>query len=478
MITDNLAGKPFRIAGQKKGSWIAWIGSSLLAILTFFCFLLLDPDPNILLASCSAINVFIILWSIYQLYIRNYLLSPLAPAFIGYGNVLYYSIGNLGARIQGNERHLANPGALEYYPEIALLSTIGLVIFTTTVFLLYFREKPIVNYKDLFWKPYQGIILSIVSLIIIFLLQFDYRDFYAILANWFLFAFRYIVILSIVVNSSLAAKSRNITGNIFFILLVFMNVLLFLGDRSRINLFIAAIIAVLCLLTLRPKWLVQILIVFAITFPLLFSLGTALKFRTHGIGGDKVIVNLSELSELTVKTFIDSNVNSVSVDAGYRTAGFELPATIMMNFDLGLHPLYGKAFKGALYQGLPDFLRPPGMYSDRIEIIKYFGYQGFLYDDETIGIPLAIGLADFGIIGGIVIYLIMAILYWLIYKVTQISPNFFIAYLMIATTTFSIDLFWVSFFVSIKAMVFSVIFLTLTPIISRPQWIIKKNDSE
>jgi len=432
--------------------------------------MIFDPKPNIMLAFCSSINVLIILWSIYQLYKRNLLLSPLAPAFIGYANILYYSIGNLGARIQGNERHLANPGALDYYPETALYSLIGLIIFTSVVFLLYSKEKGVVRYQDLYWRSYQGLILTIICLLIIFLLQFDYRDFYAELANWFLYAFRYIVILSIIINSSLAVNSKTLTGKLFYLALVSINVLLFLGDRSRINLFIAAIIAVLCLITLRPKWVFQILIIFCLSFPLLYSLGTALKYRTHGFGGDKVVANLSELGSLDFKTVVNTNIDSVNIDSGYRTAGFELPATILMNFDLGLRPLYGKAFRGALYQGLPDFIRPPGIYSDRFEIIKYFGYQGFLYDDETIGIPLAIGFADFGIVGGIVTYLVMAIIYWLVYKVTQLSPLFFIAYLMIATTTFSIDLFWLSFFVSIKAMAFAILFLTITPLFTRPRW--------
>ncbi len=474
MLTDNAVRQSINYATHRKRIWIVWIISSALMILTFFSFLVFDPDPNFLLAFSSSINVFIFTWSIYQLFKHNLLLSPLAPAFIGYANILYYSIGNLGARIQGNERHLVNPGALEYYPETALLSSIGLVIFSLVVFLLYTKEKAIVRYQDLYWRPYQGIILTILSLIIIFLLQFDYRDFYAELANWFLFAFRYVVILSIIINSSLAGKSKNVAGILFFRLLVGFNVLFFLGDRSRINLFVAAIIAVLCLITLQPKWIIKVLIVFCISFPLLYSLSTALKYKTHGIGGDKVIVNLSEISGLNMKTVIDSNVHSMNVDSGYRTAGFELPATILMNFDLGLHPLFGKAIQGALYQGLPDFIRPAGMYSDRIEIIKYFGYKGYLSDDETIGIPLAIGLADFGLIGGIATYLVMAILYWLVYKVTQMSPRFFIAYIMIATTTFSIDLFWVSFFVSIKAMAFSFLFLMVTPILTRPQWVRKK----
>jgi len=130
---------------QRKRSRIAWIVTSLLSILTFICFMIFDPKPNIMLAFCSSINVLIILWSIYQLYKRNLLLSPLAPAFIGYANILYYSIGNLGARIQGNERHLANPGALDYYPETALYSLIGLIIFTSVVFLLYSKEKGVAD---------------------------------------------------------------------------------------------------------------------------------------------------------------------------------------------------------------------------------------------------------------------------------------------------------------------------------------------
>ena len=467
---------PRDLTAPIKSHWYIWLILAFVTISTFILFLKLDPEPNFLLAFCSATNTFIIIWAIYKLYLHGLLLSPLAPAFIGHANVLYYSIGNLGARIQGNARYLANPGALDYYPETALFSTIGLIIFTALVFKLYSKEKIKVRYQDFSWRPDQGIILTIINLIIIFLLQFEYKDFYAEIANWFLYAFRYLVVLAVIINSSLAFSSKKIVIRLFYIILVIFNILLFLGDRSRINLFVVGILAVLCLITLRPKWFIQILIVFLISFPLLYSLGTALKYRTHGFGGDKVILNLSELNELDLGTVIDSNLDSMRVDSGYRTAGFELPATILMNFDLGIHPLNGKVFKGALFQGLPDAIRPEGMYSDRIEIMKHFGYQGYLYDDETIGIPLASGLADFGIIGGFLIYLIMAILYWLFFKITQISPRFFIAYLMVATTTFSIDLFWGSFFISIKAMAFSFIFLTLTQIITKPRWLVKKHN--
>ena len=93
-----------------------------------------------------------------------------------------------------------------------------------------------------------------------------------------------------------------------------------------------------------------------------------------------------------------------------------------------------------LLQGLPNFLRPAGEYSERLAITAHFQNSGLLYGD-AIGVPLASGLADWGA-PGILIYAVMAVYAVALWRLCQWSPRLFTALLMTANGMYFFDLFW------------------------------------
>lgn len=433
------------------------------SLLTFIMFIFLDPEPDWLLSICSAINVGVLLYAIFKLYRQDLLLSPLGAAILGVVNIFYYSWGNLGARIEGNDRYLANYGALDYYPLAALLSTLGLIIFVFLSFKLYNRFPPkyLVRYQDFKWHHWQGLIVTLIAALVLIYLQIPTDGIFAEISRLLTTGYRYILILVIIINVSVLVTSDNILGKISALIAGGIIIVVFLLDRSRTNTFIQIQLALLCYITLKPNRVKAVLLIFLIAFISLFSLGTYLKYKQIGFGPQYILSNLTKVVDINVDTFIRANRESLILDSGYRMAGYELPATILLNIDRGISTANGRVFLGALLQGLPKYIRPEGDFSDRRSIFEHYGYRGYLVDDEIMGLPLASGIADFGIAGGLVIYIAMALVYWALWRFIQISPRLYLAFLMIATTVFAIDLFWVSIMVSIRSLAFSWLVLVL-----------------
>src|SRR6185436_2008671 len=132
--------------------------------------------PSLLLASSAGLNAGILIWSSYQCYRLRILLSPVAQILIGPGLILYYSIGNLGARIAGDFRYAGNPGSLDYYPLASALCTFGMLIFCLIAFLVMGRylERPRFGYEDLEWGYWQGIAATILAVAVLVYLSRRY----------------------------------------------------------------------------------------------------------------------------------------------------------------------------------------------------------------------------------------------------------------------------------------------------------------
>jgi hypothetical protein len=134
------------------------------------------------------------------------------------------------------------------------------------------------------------------------------------------------------------------------------------------------------------------------------------------------------------------NDESSQLDQQYRLAGLEMPAALLACFAHGATPMYGEGMAQGLLQGLPNFLRPAGEYSERIAITRHFENTGLLYGD-AIGVPLASGLADWGA-PGILIYAVMAVYAVVLWRVCQWSPRLLTALLMTGNGMYFFDLFW------------------------------------
>jgi hypothetical protein len=124
-------------------------------MVTFVAFMALDPDPSPLLSLCAAANVAIILGAMYRLYQLDLLLSPMMLVYTGPAIFLYYGWGNLGVRIAGNSRFAAIFGTLDYYPEVAFLSTIGLLLYYWITFAIFQESfcRISIKYQNLYWQP-------------------------------------------------------------------------------------------------------------------------------------------------------------------------------------------------------------------------------------------------------------------------------------------------------------------------------------
>ena len=141
---------------------------------TFAAFLILDARPNLLLAGCSGATVAIFLWATLRMYRWNLLLSPVIFIALDPRQLPFYSWGNLGARAAGTGRYHANPGSLEFYPQVALLTLLGLVLFTAIVFgpLAKVTRLARVRYEDLVWKPWQPLAIGLAACSLLLYLSF------------------------------------------------------------------------------------------------------------------------------------------------------------------------------------------------------------------------------------------------------------------------------------------------------------------
>jgi hypothetical protein len=135
-------------------------------------------------------------------------------------------------------------------------------------------------------------------------------------------------------------------------------------------------------------------------------------------------------------------------------------------FDGGAKPAGGDGLMGAALQGLPGFLRPAGIFSERVNIVLHFSRYCIFYGD-SMAIPLVSGLGDWGMLG-ILIYALFGVFSLLIWRVAQSSPRLFLAYLLVPF--FPDNLFWDGVFTYIKMMGFLWLVLWVLGPLFMPRW--------
>lgn len=430
------AGSPAGVSLNK--SLAVWHLILTSGVVTFIAFVLLDPNPDVIFAICAAINWMVMLGSIYKLYQWELLLSPYAAVYIGPGWIIFYTWGNLGARILGDERYIANIGNLEFYSQVALLSTLGLLLYTYLVFGVFGSRMRLykIRYQDLVWQPYQ-----VISVLIIVILQLVYlssrypfengyfRDVTSIFDQWMAFSFYAFIILGYLISVSVFLKSSRKRSRI--IALMALGILIFVSviTRSRTFMFSGLIMVGTAWLTLRPDHIRYLIPAAAISVPLIYGLGTVVKAQTES---ESIFENAQIVISFDAESVRSNSENALLVDIGYRMAGFDLPAGILLSQSTGRSTANGMMLIGGFLQGLPSFLRPavdlPGSERQVLELL-YRG-QGVPYTDAT-GIPLTSGIAEIGGILGFLIYVPVALFCVAAWQIAQYTPRLFLTFLIV-----------------------------------------------
>jgi hypothetical protein len=467
-IAPDTSGKIKRIRRERIAtmsrpvSAYAWLFLAFAVLLTFVSFMVFDPQPSLLLAGSIAANVAIMLWALYRLYQLDLLLSPMSTAVIGPTMIVYYTIGNLGARIAGEGRFGSNPGSLAYYPLAAFLTTCGLLLFCITVFVIfknrlsYFR----IRYQDMTWTPVQalGATLLAIGMVVYLSRKYSFVNgyFYGVetsVDRWLFASYLYFVVLAGLIGVSVMVKSKSGIGRFIGILVLAALVVLAISIRSRTYLLGFISILGMAWVTLEPHKLKRILLTGAVIVLLAFPFGTVVKTVSNRGQTLSVKDNLRVLLQTDFDTLLNFNQRSVSIDVQYRGAGLEHPAALLMAYDRNASPLYGEALYAGALTALPGFLRPSFTYSERQTIYLHFLRYGMRYGD-SIGLPLSSGLADWGIFFSPFIYLIIGAFCVLLWKIGQFSPQLYLACIVVWMRVEPMDLFWEDGLFSLRAMAF------------------------
>lgn len=449
---------------------VVGLGIFVLAFLNFSIFLIFDPSPNLLLALCTSLNIILLSVMIFHLYQSGILLSPIGCAVIGPGWILFYSVGNLGARIAGSTRFAANYGSLEYYPDAALLTTLGLWLMFLTVFVIFkpFISSHKIKYKDMRWNPRQIIAVLGFAIIILFYLSSKYsftggyfRNVQGTVDQWLVASSNAFIALSVVVSVSTFVNRKTIKEGYFSLFCLAIAILITVSMQSRTFTLQIIILAVLCYISLVPKLSISAVIFGILLTLVLFGAGTVIKLT--GVAGQAQSMqdNINLVLSINFSSAGQLIQVALETDSEYRLAGLEYPAALLKLFDHNAIPLLGQGMVGGIMQGLPDFLRPSGsMFSERIAISLNFLGTGILRYSDTIGVPLTSGLADWAAFG-VFIYVIIGLYCIIMWRFMQSSIYISLAYIMLIPSQSLAaggigDLFWEQAASLIKTLVFVV----------------------
>lgn len=448
----------------------AWGFLYVAVLLTFLAFMTLDPNPSWMLGMFSAANVGIILWGIFRLYSWDLLLSPAASVFIGSGWIAFYSWGNLGARM-AEERRSGGvyEGNLEYFPLVALLSFLGLILYCWVIFGLFPRQlgKKRFNYRELEWEPYQGVLgLAIATMILAYLSsKYPFVGGYfrevapGSVDQWLAVSSQGFLTLALMINISVLSQgthmSRRIMGLIVFLTIVIITI----SMRSRTFMIANITNSIILYITIKPKRVQSAMLLGAGGIVVVFALGSVVKIS--GSQNMSLADNLRLLVDTGWQDVEESNKTALEVDVTYRTAGSEYPASVLRALEEGNRPpLYLAGVEGGLQQ-LPAFLRPTSLagVSERDVIYRHFGAEWIPVKGELMSTVLTSGLAMFGFPLGILIYFIAGLYVIFLWHIVQSSPRLFVAYLMMGMGSAVGALFWDSVFSLVKFVGFGWVFL-------------------
>ena len=331
----------------------------LSTMLTFVAFMVLDPNPSPLLAFVRRQCSNYVMGHLSPVSV-GFVVSPMMLVYIGPTMILYYSWGNLGARIAGDSRFAAIFGTLDYYPVVALLSTIGLLLYCWIIFGVFqetFRRAA-TKYQDLYWQPRQVLAAIFLGLMILLYLSTKYsftngyfRDAESHFDRWLIAAMDAFVYLLVIISVSVMARSGDHQSRLIGIAGVILSAILALGFRSRTFMVMVLILIALCWLTLKPKQVrLSFFLLIGIAGLIIFSLGTAIKSMQSET--DSVIDNLSVLSSLAPSQILTKTSEQVGTDHQYRTGGIRISGSHLALFGSGSFArIWRRAWLELLYKG-------------------------------------------------------------------------------------------------------------------------------
>jgi hypothetical protein len=448
----------------RKVTAAAWYFLVALTVGTLAVFIVFDPNPDPVLSISTAVNVALLLWATFRLYEWNLLLSPMSLlVVVGPGMLVHYTWGNLGARIAGDARFVTNPDSLRYYPLVSLLATIGLVLYCWLVFGPFSKSlrRLTVKYENLHWQSWQAAASALIAagLLLYLSLKYSMRSGYFIAAagdldRWFVAAQYTLITLAVVIAASVSVQAERRRDRVWGWCSLGLMFVLCLGLRSRNAMLWELVILAACWTTLRPARVRSILFGVLTIAAAGFILGTLVK-DINNSGKDYAIWdNLLLLRQYDAPSISRVIADAVGTDAVYRAAGLELPAALAASLDRGAPPMGGEAFYAGFLSGLPSFIRPAGLISERIALKDHFYRYGLAYGD-SIGIPLSSGLADLGTLASPLVYIALSIYCVLLWALAQRSPRLFLAWLMAFVNPTPFDLVWEQGFALLRAMGFA-----------------------
>ena len=454
----------------------AWHLLLVSSFATFAAFVIWDPSPNLMLAGCSAAIVAVFLWATLRMYRWNLLLSPVVFIALDPRQLPFYSWGNLGARVAGPVRYNANPGSLEFYPQVALLTLVGLALFTVIVFgpLAKVTRQARIRYEDLVWKPWQPLAIGLSACALLLYLSFNFsftggyfRGVESDVDRWLSAARYFLLTLTMISAVSVTVRRRRSIELLAGLAGILPSLTLALGMGSRTATLGMAVIGGLCWITLRPRHLTRVVLAGGLVAGTLFALGSVVKSGSGKGRFSSILGGLSFAKDTDLESTEQAARRAAGIDIQYRMAGFELPAAILLCQQRGAPPMYGAGIAGAARQGLPNFLRPEGNYSERSALYRHLEEYGLVFGD-SMSVPLASGLGDWGFLGGPLIYTVIALYMLLLWRVAQMSPRLFLAILMAGGGVG--ELFWGDTFYSVRAFAFAWLMLKLLDPIFMPRW--------
>ena len=276
-------------------------------------------------------------------------------------------------------------------------------------------------------------------------------------------------LLTLTMISAVSVTARRQGGMELFAGLagILLSLTLALGMGSRTATLGIVVIGGLCWITLRPRHLIRVVLAGGLLATSLFALGSVVKSGSGKGRFSSILGGLSFVKDGDLESTKQTAGRATSIDIQYRMAGFELPATILLCQQRGAPPMYGTGIAGAAPQGLPNFLRPEGNYSERGALYRHLEEYGLAFGD-SVSVPLASGLGDWGPLGGPLIYVVIALYMLLLWRVAQTSPRLFLAILMAGGGVS--ELFWDDTFYSIRAFAFAWLMLKLLDPLLMPRW--------
>ncbi len=485
--------KPRRVIFGSKIRTLVWS----FIFIVFIVGLILPTEMNLVLASVFALNFGLMAFGLVFMHRRRILLSP--PAIFLVTSIPFYTFGNIGDLTDQKSWILSHQGALENYTLVGILSSLGLVVYLWS--LVRFNRvgrgtmvQGSVSQQDsaranellercVSFKSILGTAVTAVVMLAYLSWNYDFVGGYFIDVNSQFDKYLAGTMYSFVFLSGLLAVVGILKGRgamrFLGVAVLSLGLLLVLMMRSRSTLgFLIVCLLAVCLtvLPLSTKYLARMVGVGLLLLVALLGLGTVVKDAQREnrlqAATASMMDNLGSVVAVSTQDATRLFFSSVAVHGPTRMAGFEFPASVMMAFDNGAEPMYGKALLNSALAFLPATLRPEGTYSERHAIGEFYRPYGFIHNDMP-GIVLSTGLAELGPVGVIPVFMLFAIWHSLLWKIACRSEVFFLAYLAHIPALMRMDLLWDSFFHSLRiGIVMMVALYILLPLMQK---IKKKN---